>query len=58
MQSVLILSVQAGSLSLFDIASGVPVQSESAHDKEVWSLAMLPDKVGRTARRMSETKPI
>jgi hypothetical protein len=30
---------------LFDIASGVAVQEELAHEKELWSLSMLPDKV-------------
>ncbi|XP_033741913.1 WD repeat-containing protein 3-like [Pecten maximus] len=42
----IIVGTKSGKLQIFDIASGSLLESIDAHSKEVWSLAMTPDKRG------------
>lgn len=42
----IIIGTKSGKLQIFDIASGALQESIDAHSKEVWSLAMTPDKRG------------
>eukprot|EP00053_Salpingoeca_punica_P016262 m.152757 g.152757 ORF g.152757 m.152757 type:complete len:480 (+) comp16922_c0_seq3:1287-2726(+) len=41
-----LIGTKAGTLLLFDLASGNLVESHEAHAKELWTIAMQPDKRG------------
>lgn len=45
LSSVMYLPPQTGKLQLYDLASGSLVETLSAHDGAVWSIALSPDQV-------------